>query len=111
MQRETALAGRAERRPRASSTAPRRSWPPSRRSSSLGACSSNEPEIEGDLTLHQRHAGTASASSRFGSWLAPDQAQKLEALVIANLRERGEGLPPGCHQPRAVATSISRVAR
>ena len=48
----------------------------------------NEPEIEGDLTL----VSDVPAPRRvlgFGSWLAPEKAQKLD-VVVANLRERGE---------------------
>ncbi len=49
---------------------------------------SNEPEIEGDLTLVS-DVPVARRVLGFGSWLPPEKAQKLDNCV-ANLRERGE---------------------
>lgn len=49
---------------------------------------SNEPEIEGDVSLVS-DAPVLRRVLAFGSWLSPEQAQKLETSVT-NLRERGE---------------------
>ena len=49
---------------------------------------SNEPEIEGDISLVS-DAPFLRRALGFGSWLSPDQAQALESCV-ARLRERGE---------------------
>ncbi len=48
----------------------------------------NEPDVEGDLALLGDMPAARGLLS-FGSWLAPERAQKLE-VVVANLRERGE---------------------
>ncbi len=49
---------------------------------------SNEPDIDGDLALLGDMPAARGLLS-FGSWLAPERAQKLE-VAVANLRERGE---------------------